>query len=31
MDWPFRGEVSIKPDAFIKTLQSWSELPFDKK
>ena len=30
MDWPFRGEVSIKPDAFIKTQTSWSELPFDK-
>jgi hypothetical protein len=31
LDWPFRGEVSISPDAFIQTQQSWNELQFDKK
>jgi hypothetical protein len=31
LDWPFRGEVSISPSAFIQTQQSWSELQFDKK
>jgi hypothetical protein len=31
LDWPFRGEVSISPSAFIQTQQSWSDLQFDKK
>lgn len=31
LDWPFRGEVSISPEAFIKTQQSWGELQLDKK
>ncbi|MGO9453366.1 MAG: DUF4239 domain-containing protein [Candidatus Binataceae bacterium] len=30
LDWPFRGEVSISPDAFLKTQQSWGNLPFSK-
>ncbi|MGH8012248.1 MAG: hypothetical protein ACREQ4_07110 [Candidatus Binataceae bacterium] len=30
LDWPFRGEVSVSPEAFIKTQQSWHDLPFDK-
>ena len=29
LDWPFRGEVSISPDAYIKTQKSWSDLPFN--
>jgi len=28
LDWPFRGEVSITPDAFVKTEQSWNDLSF---
>lgn len=28
LDWPFRGKVSVTPDAFIKTEQSWSDLSF---
>jgi hypothetical protein len=28
LDWPFRGEVSVTPDALIKTEQSWSDLSF---
>ena len=31
LDWPFRGEISVTPDPFIMTQQSWSEVPFDKK
>ena len=23
MDWPFRGAVSVSPDAYIKTQKSW--------
>ncbi len=30
LDWPFRGAVSISPDAFIKTRQSWADLSFEK-
>jgi len=30
LDWPFRGEVSISPDAFITTQQSWGDLQFDR-
>lgn len=28
LDWPFRGEVSVTPDAFVKTEQSWNDLSF---
>jgi hypothetical protein len=28
LDWPFRGKVSVSPDAFIKAEQSWSDLSF---
>jgi ABC-type branched-subunit amino acid transport system permease subunit len=31
LDWPFRGEVSISPDAYIKTQKSWGDLPFNKR
>ena len=31
MDWPFRGEVSISSDAFVKVQQSWAELHLDGK
>jgi hypothetical protein len=31
LDWPFRGEVSVTPDPFVMTQQSWSEVHFDKK
>jgi hypothetical protein len=31
LDWPFRGQISVTPDPFIMTQQSWSEVPFDKK
>ena len=29
LDWPFRGRVSVTPDAFVKTEQSWSDLCSD--
>lgn len=28
LDWPFRGAVSVTPDALLKTEQSWSDLSF---
>jgi hypothetical protein len=28
LDWPFRGKVSVEPDAFVKTERSWSDLSF---
>jgi hypothetical protein len=28
LDWPFRGKVSVSPEAFIKTQQSWKDLSF---
>jgi hypothetical protein len=31
LDWPFRGEVSIKPDAYVKTQKSWVDLPFNER
>ncbi len=31
LDWPFRGEVSVSPGAFIQTEQSWSYLSFEKQ
>ena len=31
LDWPFRGEISVTPDPFIMTQQSWSQVAFDKK
>jgi hypothetical protein len=30
LDWPFRGDVSVSPGAFIKTQQSWDDLSFEK-
>ena len=29
LDWPFRGEISVAPDAFVETQQSWAGLGFD--
>ncbi len=29
LDWPFRGEVSISPDAFVKVQHSWTEMRLD--
>ena len=31
LDWPFRGEVSISPDAYSKTQKSWGDLPFNTR
>ncbi len=31
LDWPFRGQISVTPEPFIMTQQSWSAVPFDKK
>lgn len=31
LDWPFRGKVSVTPDAFIKTEESWKALSFAEK
>ena len=30
LDWPFRGRVSISPDAYVKVEQSWADLSFPK-
>ncbi len=30
LDWPFRGEISVTPDPFIMTQQSWSAVPSGK-
>jgi len=30
LDWPFRGQISVAPDPFIMTQQSWSDMSFDK-
>jgi len=30
LDWPFRGQVSITPDAFLQVQQSWSQMHLDK-
>jgi hypothetical protein len=27
LDWPFRGRVSVSPDAFINVERSWGDLP----
>src|SRR5215469_1794958 len=29
LDRPFRGEISVTPEPFIMTQQSWSHVPFD--
>jgi hypothetical protein len=29
LDWPFRGEVSVSSDAYLKTQKSWGDLPFN--
>jgi hypothetical protein len=31
LDWPFRGNVSVSADAFIKVEQSWADLSFGGK
>ena len=31
LDWPFRGEISVSPDPFIMTQQSWAEAPIPRK
>jgi uncharacterized protein DUF4239 len=31
LDWPFRGEISVSPDPFIMTQQSWAEAPIQRK
>ena len=31
LDWPFRGEISITPNAFVITQRSWADLSFEKK
>ena len=31
LDYPFRGEISVTPDPFIMTQQSWTGLSLDKK
>jgi hypothetical protein len=31
LDWPFRGEISVSPDPFIMTQQSWVGASLDKK
>jgi len=28
LDWPFRGRVSVTPDAFVTTEHSWNDLSF---
>jgi amino acid transporter len=28
LDWPFRGKVSVSPEAFVTTEQSWNDLSF---
>ena len=28
LDWPFRGKVSVTPEAFVTTEQSWNDLSF---
>ena len=31
LDWPFRGEISVSPDPFIMTQQSWIDAPIQRK
>src|SRR5271163_1204703 len=31
LDWPFRGEISVSPDPFIITQQSWADAPINGK
>jgi Protein of unknown function (DUF4239) len=31
LDWPFRGQISVSPDPFIMTQQSWVDAPLYKK
>jgi hypothetical protein len=31
LDWPFRGQISVSPDPFILTQQSWADAPIYKK
>jgi hypothetical protein len=30
LDWPFRGQISVTPDPFIMTQQSWIDAPIGK-
>lgn len=30
LDWPFRGQISVSPDPFILTQQSWADAPIVK-
>jgi len=30
LDWPFRGEVSVPPKAFLEVQRSWVDLPIQK-
>jgi len=31
LDWPFRGEISVSPEPFIMTQQSWTAAPIQTK
>jgi hypothetical protein len=31
LDWPFRGEISVSPDPFIMTQQSWTAAPINNR
>ena len=31
LDWPFRGQVSISPEAFVNAQRSWTGLRFEKQ
>jgi hypothetical protein len=31
LDWPFRGQISVTPEPFIMTQQSWSGVHFNNK
>jgi hypothetical protein len=31
LDWPFRGEISVTPEPFVMTQQSWADMPVIKK
>lgn len=31
LDWPFRGQISVSPEPFIMTQQSWADAPIGTK
>ena len=31
LDWPFRGQISVSPEPFVMTLQSWADAPINGK